>query len=212
MPEAWLRTECRRRDRARSCRRPGCPDHPGRRRASATGGLARLLVVVVVSTAATAEVARSATADAATAALAATVKHGQRRVEALQHDFRRVAVVAGLVLPFAGLQRAFDIELGALLDILLDDLAQALVEDDDGVPLGLLAALTAVAVAPGFRCRDAQVGDRPAVLRAPDFRVCPDISDQDHLVDATSHSCFSRGFAAPPARLSNFKNAHLSGP
>ena len=72
---------------------------------------------------------RRCPAAARRAAAAAAVEHGQRRVEALQHDLGRVFVVAVLVGPFAGLQRAFEINLRALLEILLDDLAQALVED-----------------------------------------------------------------------------------
>ena len=63
---------------------------------------------------------------AATAAAAAAVEHGQRRVEALQHHFGRVFLDAGLVGPFAGLQRALDVNLGALLQVLLGDLAERL--------------------------------------------------------------------------------------
>src|SRR5664279_2503996 len=64
-----------------------------------------------------------------TGAAAAGIEHGELRIEALQNHFGRVAVVAVLVLPFARLQRAFQVNLRALLEILLDDLAQALVED-----------------------------------------------------------------------------------
>src|SRR6266700_686804 len=59
---------------------------------------------------------------AATAARTA-VEHGQRRVEALQHHCGGVFLDAALVGPFAGLQRALDVHLGALLQILLGDLA-----------------------------------------------------------------------------------------
>src|SRR5581483_8009036 len=50
---------------------------------------------------------------------AARVEHGESRVEALQHHFGRIAILPRLVLPFAGLERALEINLGALLEILL---------------------------------------------------------------------------------------------
>src|SRR5262249_34360476 len=81
-------------------------------------------------------------AEAAAPTAAAAVEHGQRRVESLQHHFGRIFLDAALVGPFAGLQRALEIHLGALLQILLADLAEPLVEDHDAVPLGLFLALT----------------------------------------------------------------------
>src|SRR5258706_2674145 len=59
------------------------------------------------------------------AATAATrIQHGERRVEVLQHDFGRVFLDAVLVVVFAGLQLALEVNLRALLQILLDDLAE----------------------------------------------------------------------------------------
>src|SRR5690348_17679472 len=96
-----------------------------------------------------AEIAGIVGAEAAATA-AAAVQHGQGRVEALQHDFGRVFLDAALVGPFARLQRALDVNLGALLQILLDNLAKRLGEDDDPVPLGLFLALAGALVAPGL--------------------------------------------------------------
>src|ERR1700745_1831876 len=62
-----------------------------------------------------AEIAAALVAEAAATAAATAVQHGQRRVEALQHDLGRVLLGAALVGPFAGLQRALDVNLGALL-------------------------------------------------------------------------------------------------
>jgi hypothetical protein len=73
------------------------------------------------------------------------------RVEALQHYFGRIAVVAILVLPFTRLQGAFEIHFRALLQILLGDLAQALVEDYHAMPFDLLASLASSLVAPAFQ-------------------------------------------------------------
>ena len=92
-----------------------------------------------------------------------------------------------LVGPFAGLQRAFDVNLGALLQILLDDLAERLGEDHHAVPLGFFLALAGGLVAPGLGGRHAQIGDRPPVLGPPDFRILAEISDQNHLVYASRH-------------------------
>src|SRR6266702_2504709 len=123
----------------------------------------------------------------AASASAAAIEHGQGRVEALQHDLGRIFLDPALVGPFARLQRALDVHLGALLQILLGDLAEPFVEDDDAVPLGLFLALAGGLVAPGFRRRNAQIGDRPAILRPPDFRILAEIADQNHLVHASRH-------------------------
>src|ERR1700710_73337 len=94
-------------------------------------------------------------AAAATSTAAAAVEHRQDRVESLQYDFGRVFLDAGLVGPFAGLQRSLNVNLGALLQILLDDFAERLGEDHHAVPLGLFLTLAGALVAPGFRGRDA---------------------------------------------------------
>src|SRR5262249_45343664 len=57
------------------------------------------------------------------------VQHGQDAVEVLQHHLGGVAVLAVLPLPLARLQLALDVDLGALLQVLLGDPAQALVEN-----------------------------------------------------------------------------------
>src|SRR5262245_21586635 len=134
----------------------------------------------------TAEIA-AALVLAHAAATAAAVEHGQRRVEALQHHLGRVALDVVLVGPLAGLQLALEIDLGALLQILLGHPAETLAEDHDAVPLGLFLALAGVLVAPVLRGRDAQVDDRPAVLGPAHLRVLAEIADQNHLVDAACH-------------------------
>src|SRR6266545_5668657 len=121
------------------------------------------------------------------AALAGPVEHGELGVEVLQHHFGRVLVLAGLVLPFAGLQLALEIDLRALLQILLGDPAKPLAENHHAVPLGPLAALAGGLVAPALRGGDAQIRDRAAVLGAPDLGILAQIADQDHLVDRTCH-------------------------
>src|ERR1700738_4251077 len=115
------------------------------------------------------------------------VEHGVLAVEALQHDLGRVLVLTGLVLPFARLQRAFEVNLGALLEVLLDDAAEVLVEDHHPVPFGALAPLAGRLVAPRVGGGDAQIDDRSSVLHAADLRVLSEVADQNHLVHAACH-------------------------
>src|SRR5499427_3377583 len=149
--------------------------------------------------------------ELAAGAIAGPVEHGELGVEVLQHHLGGVLVLARLVLPFARLQLALEIDLRALLQILLGDPAKPLVEDDHAVPFGLLAALAGRLVAPGVRRRHAQIGDRPAVLRAPDLGIFAEIADQDHLVHATGHDALLllahvvRGSLIPsPGRVAAF--------
>src|SRR5262245_39570887 len=124
---------------------------------------------------------------AETGATPAAVEHGQRAVKALQYDFGGITVLAILTLPLAGLQLAFDVNFGPLLEVLLGHPAEPLVEDHHRVPLGLLAPLAARLVAPGLGGGNAQVGDRSAVLRTTDLGISAEIADQDDFVDGTGH-------------------------
>src|ERR1700689_3220195 len=118
---------------------------------------------------------------------AGAVEQCQLATETLQHHFGRVAVLTGLVLPFARLQRAFDENLRTLLEILLGDPAQILIEDDNAVPFGFFAPLAGRLVFPGFRSGETQIRNRASVLGATNFRIRAQIADQDHLVDASRH-------------------------
>src|SRR5260221_6185691 len=84
------------------------------------------------------------------AALTATAEHGELAAIFLQHDFGRVFLGTALIGPFAGLQLAFDVDCGALFQIALGDIDDAVVEDHDAVPLGLFLALARGLVAPAF--------------------------------------------------------------
>src|SRR4029077_16067465 len=65
--------------------------------------------------------ARFVAEAAASPATAADVEPRQRRGEALGHDLRGGLPRPALVGPFAGLERALDVNLGALLEVLLGD-------------------------------------------------------------------------------------------
>src|ERR1700733_14191035 len=115
------------------------------------------------------------------------VEQRQFAAKSLQPCLGRIAILAGLVLPFAGLQRALNENFRALFQILLGDPTQILVEDDDAVPFGFLAPFAGGLVLPGLRRRQPQIGDWPAVLGATDFRIGAQIADQNDLVHASRH-------------------------
>src|SRR5262249_27258409 len=112
------------------------------------------------------------------------VEHGQFTAEALQYHLGRIFLDAGVVGPFARLQGALDIDLGAFAQVFLGNLNQPLVEDHDAVPLGALLAFAGDAVAPVFRRRQVQIGDAGAVLGRTDFGVAAEIADENDFVDA----------------------------
>src|SRR3954451_24975730 len=130
-------------------------------------------------------------AAAGAGAGAAAVEQDELAAEALEDDLGRIAVGAALVLPFAGLDLALEIDLRAFLQIGFGDLAEILVEDDDPVPLGPLLAV-AVAILPALRRGDSKVDHLAAIVERAGLRVVAQIAHQDHLVDARHASFLSR--------------------
>src|SRR5690606_31076456 len=119
--------------------------------------------------------------------LAAAGKQRQLAAVLLQDDLGRIALLPRLVRPFPGLELPLEISLRALFQELLDDVDEPVVEDHDAMPFGPLAALAGIAVAPGLRGRDREIGDTRPVLRAAYLRVAPEIADKNDRVDAYSH-------------------------
>src|SRR6056297_1695622 len=131
-----------------------------------------------------------------TAAAAAGIENGEFTAVTLQHDLRRIAIGAALVLPFARLELALDINLRALLQILLGNAPERLVEDHHGMPFGALAPLTALLVAPGLGGRDAQIDDGIAIAGAPHLRIAAQIADDYDLVHTARHPSLLRSVDA----------------
>src|SRR5690554_6541644 len=121
-----------------------------------------------------------------TAPLEVTAATGVEHLHVVDHDLGGVAVLAVLALPLAGLQAALDVDLAALLQVLLGDLGQ-LVEHHHVVPLGALLALTGLLVHPGVGGRQAQVGDRRTGGQEANLGILSQVADEDDLVDATGH-------------------------
>ena len=72
------------------------------------------------------------------------VEEDQNPIVGRQMDLGAVAVCARLVLPFAGAELAFEVNLRTFLKVFFCDLAEALAEDDDAVPFGAFDAVAAV--------------------------------------------------------------------
>jgi hypothetical protein len=92
-----------------------------------------------------------------------------------------------LILPLARLKLSLNVYFGALFEVLLDHSTQTLTKDHYRMPLGPLAPLSRRLVAPGIRCRNPQVGDRTPILRAPNFRISAEITEQEDLIYASGH-------------------------
>src|SRR5512139_336700 len=144
-----------------------------------SGGGARLLFAAAAAPEAAAIV--GALVIVAAAARAALVEQHELAAEALQHDLGRIAVLAVIVLPLAGLDLALEIDLRSLAQILLGDAAEILVEDHHAVPFGPLLAV-AVAVLPALRGGDAEVDHLAAAVERARLGVLPEIADQYDLV------------------------------
>jgi hypothetical protein len=92
-----------------------------------------------------------------------------------------------LVLPLAGAQLAFDVNLRTLAQETFGHAHQTVRLQHDAVPFGAFLALARGAVFPAFAGRDAQIGDAPAALERLDLWIGPQIPDQNDLVDAACH-------------------------
>src|SRR3546814_13492531 len=109
-----------------------------------SGGGAALVAATAAGAAATAGaavVARIIGAIVTAAPLPTAVEHGELAAEGFQHDLRRIAVLSVLVLPLAGFELAFDIDLRPLLQEPFAHAHQRIVGDRNVVPFGLLPAL-----------------------------------------------------------------------
>src|SRR5882672_7226426 len=95
-------------------------------------------------------------------------------------NFEAGALLAFLVLPFAGLDAAFDEDERALLEILLRDL-RLLAPDDDFVPLGALL-LFAVAVFVGFVRGYGEIGDGLAAAGVARFGIASQTANENNFV------------------------------
>lgn len=106
------------------------------------------------------------------------------------HDFGAPAVAAILCLPFAGLEAPFHIDLRPLAQVFGGDFTEAR-EHDDPVPFGAFLLFTALAIPPGFRGGDADIGDCIAAWHITGIGVAAEMTDEHYLVETSSHFCVS---------------------
>ncbi len=90
-----------------------------------------------------------------------------------------------LVVPGAGLDLAFDEELGAFFDVVADDLGGAL-EADDIVPLGLVGPVALRVLLP-VGGGEGEAGDGHAAGGGTNLGVFADVAEEENFVDAFCH-------------------------
>jgi len=126
-------------------------------------------------------------ARAVVAAAFAFSAAGEQR-DVVDDDFRAVFLFAGgLVVPGAGLNLALDVELGALLHIVADDLGSAL-EGDEVVPFGAVGPV-AGRVFGAVGGGKAEAGNHGPAGRCANFRVFAYVAEKDDFIDALCHGC-----------------------
>src|SRR6266566_3909955 len=103
-----------------------------------------------------------------------------QHAEVIGHDFKTGALLAFLVLPFAGLDAALDEDQRTLLEILLSDFG-LFAPHDDLVPLGALLALT-VFVFVRFVGGERKICDRLAAAGVARFGIAAQTADENHLI------------------------------
>ena len=118
---------------------------------------------------------------------APAVQHCQFTSVGSQHDLCRVAVVAGLILPFPGLELPLDIYLRAFGKVLLGNANKTFVENRNPMPFSPLATLSRVAILPSLGRRNTKVAALPAILERAHFRILPQVAYQNDLVYRTCH-------------------------
>src|ERR1700722_12917068 len=94
-------------------------------------------------------------------------------------------LAAGLVVPRAGLDLAFDQDLRSLFDVVADDLGGAL-EADDIVPLGLVCPV-ALGIFLPIGGGQGEAGDGHAAGGGTDLGVFADVAEEENFVDAFCH-------------------------
>src|SRR5215213_5632509 len=112
-----------------------------------------------------AEILRRSDLRPAAALARTTAQERELAAEARHHDLGRVTLLAALVGPLAGLQRALEVDRAALAQVALSDVGQVLVEDHHPMPLGPLARVARLTVLPALAGGDRKMHDLLVALR-----------------------------------------------
>src|SRR6266849_4089431 len=123
-------------------------------------------------------------------------------LHAVGDDFGGGALLAFLVLPLAGAQGPFDVDLRALLQVFAGDLGEA-AEEHHAVPLGAFLLFSARLVFPGVGGGDRNVGDRPAFWIVTSLGIAPEVAYENHFVYRSHFSSPPRSVFSPCLRRTN---------
>src|SRR6478609_5448782 len=118
-----------------------------------------------------------ATLAAATARAHPTAAATTKEYDAVAADLRRVALVAVLVVPLAGVQTTLDVDLFALHEIFGERFGR-LAPEDDPMPLGLFLALARLVV-PHLGRGQVQCGHRRSTGCVAQLGVASEVADQN---------------------------------
>ncbi|CSD58973.1 Uncharacterised protein [Vibrio cholerae] len=100
--------------------------------------------------------------------------------------FGGVALDLLAVSPLPGAVAPFEIDLGALFQVLTSDFCQTTFKHNT-VPLSMLSLLARLLIAPRIRCCNVEVGNGSSAWHVANFRVRTEITDQNYFVDAFRH-------------------------
>ena len=118
------------------------------------------------------------------AARTATLAAGIQHLHFVGDDLGRIALNA-ILLPRASTQAAFDIDLRALLDILVDYLREA-IEEHHAVPFRLFLRLTGSLVFPSLTSGQCDIAHGAAARKVARLGVCTTITYQNNLIYASA--------------------------
>jgi hypothetical protein len=124
--------------------------------------------------------ARSPAARSASTGSCSGIGARTEHLHGVRHDIETGALLTFLVLPFAGLNAAFDVDHRPFFQVLLADLGE-FSPSGDAVPLGALLALP-IAVFVGFVGGHGEIGDGLAASRIARFRIAAQAADENDLV------------------------------
>src|SRR5207249_2409419 len=102
------------------------------------------------------------------------------------HDIEAGSLLAFLVLPFAGLDAALDIDHGPLFEVLLADLRK-LAPGSDAMPFGALLTL-AIFVFVRFVGGDGEICDGLAAARIARFGIAAQTADENDFIHRHENS------------------------
>src|ERR1051326_1980255 len=105
-------------------------------------------------------------------------------------NLRSFALVAFLIVPFAGLQAAFDVNLTSLGQILITDLRQP-VPGHDVMPFGSLLTFPGIFVIPGIVGCHRKSAKRDTAGRIFQLRITPEPAHKNHFINGLCHRCSS---------------------